>query len=57
MEYYSETLRSYNEGLDIILEQLKDGEWVQVWSTNEMSNDYAYTDLKNKVSFYLKDSK
>lgn len=45
--YYSEKVRSYRKGDDMIIEVLKGDNWEYYWETNERSNDYAYTELRN----------
>lgn len=44
--YYSDNVRSYKSGHMLILEILEDNEWKTYWSTDEMSNDYAYSELR-----------
>jgi len=31
------------------LEQRIDGQWTTVWSTNEMSNDWAYSEMRDRA--------
>lgn len=33
---------------NVFVEELVNGEWVTRWSTNELSNDYAYTEANNR---------
>lgn len=33
---------------DMKLEQRIDGDWTTVWTTNEMSNDYAHTEMRDR---------
>ena len=53
---YSDTVRVRNEPVDmnsvaanVFVEKLVDGAWVVSWSTNEMSNDYAYSEAKRRA--------
>ncbi len=47
----------FSTGANNIHVQRLDGDkWVTVWSTNEMSNDYAYSEAKDKLNALRKNN-
>ncbi|CAB4140397.1 hypothetical protein UFOVP669_31 [uncultured Caudovirales phage] len=42
--YANGKIRRIHEGIDIVCQEYIDGVWVEFVRTNEMSNDYAYTE-------------
>lgn len=42
----SKTVSFSDPGPNVFVEQLIDGEWRVWWSSNELSNNYAYTEAK-----------
>ena len=38
----------------MILEWFNGTEWLEVWRTDEMSNDLAYSEMKSKGIYYAK---
>lgn len=46
MQYYSDKVRTRKQGSELYVEILKDQDWMQYWSTDEQSNDYAYTETR-----------
>lgn len=51
-DYYSQTVRRVKIDEFIIIQVLKDNKWIDYWTTNEMSNDYAYSE-STKLGQYL----
>jgi hypothetical protein len=50
IKYYSEKVRKVKEGSIITIQILKNEEWVKYWSTDERSNDYAYSESTKVAS-------
>lgn len=42
--YAGGKIRRIHEGMDIVCQEYIDGTWVEFKRTNEMSNDYAYSE-------------
>ena len=53
IKYYSEKVRKIKEGSIITIQILKNEEWVNYWSTDERSNDYAYSESAKLASNLL----
>jgi hypothetical protein len=41
---YGQSVRRIHSGFELICEEEIGGEWVRFFVTNEMSNDYAYSE-------------
>lgn len=56
-EYIQEirgNVRRVRRGLNLIIQKKNsDGIWADVWSTNEMSDDYAYVNMRNMMDCYV----
>jgi hypothetical protein len=46
----SPTIRSRQENLDLICEELIDAHWVEFWRTCVMSNDYAFSEANARCT-------
>lgn len=43
-DYWGLNVRRIKQGLDLVCQEFKGGKWVEFARTNEMSNDFAYTE-------------
>lgn len=41
-------VRRVHSGYELICEVQQGGDWVEFWRTNEMSNDYAYSESQER---------
>jgi hypothetical protein len=48
---HGDFVRRVKRGQRIVVQRLREGQWVDQWSTDEMNNDFAYTESR-RVALY-----